>query len=96
MPIDHNDQLLSIRDVSETLPNRPHISTVWRWITRGIRGVKLESTLIGGTRYTSHGALEQFFADSNAVGSGQPRRRRAGQRKKAVKKAKDALAKSGI
>jgi len=47
-------------------PNRPHASTIWRWANRGVRGVLLESVLIGGQRYTSQAAVERFIDRSNA------------------------------
>lgn len=41
-------------------------STVFRWRTRGIGGVKLETCRFGGWRWTSEEALQRFFAASNA------------------------------
>lgn len=38
-----------------------HVNTVWRWHYRGVRGVKLPTTLIGGCRFTSVVALRDFF-----------------------------------
>ena len=43
------------------LGNRVHPSTVTRWRIRGARGVRLESILAGGIRYTSEEALQRFF-----------------------------------
>lgn len=37
-----------------------HVTTAWRWFTNGIKGVKLETTLVGGRRYTSDQALMRF------------------------------------
>jgi hypothetical protein len=43
--------------------NRPvAVSTVWRWARRGLRGVVLETALVGGVRVTSAAALREFFA----------------------------------
>lgn len=39
--------------------------TAWRWALRGVRGVRLESTIIGGRRYTSREACERFLAQLN-------------------------------
>jgi hypothetical protein len=36
-------------------------STIFRWYTKGISGVRLETICIGGTRYTSVEALQRFF-----------------------------------
>jgi hypothetical protein len=38
-----------------------HVSTLHRWTTRGIRGIRLEVAQIGGTRATSVEALSRFF-----------------------------------
>lgn len=59
------EHLISIRDVPRHLPPRPtgrlvHISAVYRWILRGVRGVRLESIKVGGTAYTSQEALQRF------------------------------------
>jgi len=51
---------------------RIHPSTAHRWRLRGIRGVKLESILIGGTRFTSQEALVRFFESSTAAQDGTP------------------------
>jgi hypothetical protein len=41
--------------------NGPNISTVWKWCMKGCRGVKLESICIGGKRYVTPSAIEQFI-----------------------------------
>lgn len=59
---------IPLREVPNHLPQRRgkkiHYSTVYRWAMKGTRGRKLESTMIGGIRYTTMEALERFFADS--------------------------------
>ena len=40
---------------------RPHTSTLFRWATSGLRGVKLEVLRVGGTLCTSEPALHRFF-----------------------------------
>lgn len=65
-PIDIScEELVPIRDVPKRLPTKPggkrvHISAVYRWMKKGVRGVKLDSVCIGGTRYTSVEALQRF------------------------------------
>ena len=49
-------------------------STVFRWRTRGCRGVKLETILVGNARYSTLEALERFFAGSTAAADGNPYR----------------------
>jgi hypothetical protein len=53
-------ELLSLAEAARTLPGRPGPSTLWRWRTRGIRGVRLATVLIGGRRYVSKQALAAF------------------------------------
>ena len=43
-------------------------STVVRWTSRGARGVKLETILLGGIRFTSIEKLQSFFDSSTAAG----------------------------
>jgi hypothetical protein len=47
-----------------------HISTMHRWRLRGIRGVRLETFMRGGVRYTSHEAIDRFFAATTATADG--------------------------
>jgi hypothetical protein len=66
-----NEALLTFADASKMLPGRPSISSIWRWRTSGIRGQRLESVLIGGTRYTSREALQRFIAATTAAADGE-------------------------
>lgn len=36
------------------------VSTVWRWSTRGVRGVRLESFSLGCRRFTTEAAFARF------------------------------------
>ena len=61
------EYLLSLTEASKKCPvrrvgKRPHISCIYRWTTKGCRGVVLESIQVGGTRCTSKEALSRFFA----------------------------------
>jgi hypothetical protein len=60
-----NEQLVPLPDVPKILPmrgngKRIHISAVYRWAQRGIRGTRLEVVRVGGTTYTSREALQRF------------------------------------
>ena len=69
MPIDVNrERLLTVSAASKSLPERRHTATIWRWFHRGCRGVRLESVLIGGRRYTSKEALQRFIANTSQEG----------------------------
>ena len=59
------EELIPISSVSKLLLFRPtgkrvHVSAVYRWIQRGVHGVRLEAIRIGGTTYTSMEALQRF------------------------------------
>lgn len=60
-----NETLIPIREAPRHLPKRPngkriHTSACYRWISRGVRGVRLDSIKIGGSTYTSMEALQRF------------------------------------
>ena len=56
------ESLLTLREAAAQLHGRPHISTIARWVSRGVRGVHLETVRIGGRTYTSTEALSRFAA----------------------------------
>src|SRR4051794_35842743 len=61
------DPLVSFREVARRLPplreGKPvNVSTVHRWCTRGLRGVRLEYVQVGGTKCTSEARLSRFFS----------------------------------
>lgn len=66
-----HEHLVSLKDATKHLPKRngkrTHYSTLFRWATKGTRGRKLESVLIGGVRYTSLEALDRFSTPSTMV-----------------------------
>ena len=65
-------------DLEKTIPigksprhfpgKRPHISTIYRWLERGVRGVKLESFCVGSRRYVTQKAIDQFIERTTAAG----------------------------
>lgn len=63
--------LIALSVAAKMVPSRSgkgvSICTLWRWTTRGVRGQVLWSTLVGGTRFTSIAAIEQFIAATNRV-----------------------------
>lgn len=76
MAIDiHTEKLLRLVKVPADLERRTgkplNASTVYRWTNRGIAGIKLETILIGGTRYTSAEALNRFFTQSTLAKQGK-------------------------
>ena len=64
-----NEDLVLLKEMPKRLPGRngkpPAISTLWRWSTTGVKGVKLETILVGGQRYSSLEAFRRFVAAGN-------------------------------
>ena len=59
------EQLIPLAEVPKLLPARPsgrrlHVSAVYRWVSRGVGGVRLEAIKIGGTKYASVQAIQRF------------------------------------
>ena len=50
---------LTLNEVARQL--NVHISTVFRWSFRGVRGRRLKSFLVGGRRYVAADDLAQFL-----------------------------------
>ncbi|MBN1854575.1 MAG: DUF1580 domain-containing protein [Pirellulales bacterium] len=88
---------MTMAEAAESLPGQPNSATLWRWRTYGARGVKLETILIGGRRYTSREALERFIERTTAAADGIscPARTHR-QREKAIAAAERELEALGI
>ncbi len=56
------EEPIQISSAPSLIPGRPALSTVWRWVLKGIRGRKLESTMVGGRRFTTRQAIARFVA----------------------------------
>ena len=59
-------KFVPIHDVPAMLPVRPngkrvHISAVYRWASKGVRGVRLQTVRIAGALYTTREAVEDFI-----------------------------------
>ena len=92
-----DESILTMAEAAKRLPGRPHLSTLWRWRTRGIGGVCLETALYGGRRVTSIEALERFFEKTTAAADGNPAPTRTHrQRTAAVNRAERELDRDGI
>ena len=60
------EHLLTLAEACTLLPRRRAgkkcaVSTLHRWRLRGIRGVRLESAMLGGIRMTSVQAIQRFM-----------------------------------
>ncbi len=75
------------------------IPTVWRWRQRGIRGIRLETCLVGGRRYTSRESFNRFVESTTAAADGEPACtavRTSKQREAAIARAERELDAAGI
>jgi hypothetical protein len=80
----------SPRAINPTAP--PHLSTVIRWVLRGVGSppIRLATVKVGGRRYTTAAAIEEFIAATTgrAIVSGTEMTRR---RETALRRAEHAL-----
>lgn len=68
------EQMIPLQEAPKHLPRRAggkriHVSACYRWITRGVRGVVLESVKIGGGIFTSIEAIERFIGRLSGNGA---------------------------
>ena len=68
-----HETVLSLTEASRLLPRRrggkhPHVSTLYRWASVGLDGVRLDTIRIGGTLCTSIRALQRFFEAISGIG----------------------------
>lgn len=73
---------------------RPHVATLFRWTTVGVRGVVLEALQCGGTRCTSFEALQRFFERLSGTDAVQTVPTRSRQQQ--IAQAEDELKEAGI
>jgi hypothetical protein len=69
-----SEHLLRPSNAARELPpgrnGRPiNVSTIFRWINPGVRGVRLEVVRIGGSVYTSREALKRFAEALTSLGA---------------------------
>ncbi|APZ96354.1 DUF1580 domain-containing protein [Fuerstiella marisgermanici] len=69
------ESAITLAEVPSHIPRRKgrkvHYSTVYRWVTKGARGRRLESLLVGGVRYTTVEALGRFL-NAHTAGKADP------------------------
>jgi predicted DNA-binding transcriptional regulator AlpA len=62
------ETFLSLDEVTAVLPGRPVRSTLWRWMTQGLKGHHLRPTKIGGRVFVAESEVQRFVdALSNRV-----------------------------
>jgi hypothetical protein len=60
--------ILTLAQAAQLLPHRPNAHTLWRWSTRGLRGVKLKTFKVGRSHCTTAEMLAQFIRESGLPG----------------------------
>jgi hypothetical protein len=97
-----SEKLISLKAACRLFPSNKGksgvaMSTLWRWMSTGYRGVKLESFRCGGMRFTSREAVQRFLTRINAPSeqpTNQPIETPAAQRR-GHEQAEAALAAAG-
>jgi hypothetical protein len=68
------DPLIPLSKAAKSLPKPPSLACLWRWHAKGVRGVHLETVVVGGRRYTTAAAWREFVAKltENAAADSRP------------------------
>jgi hypothetical protein len=74
MTEDDPDRPITFNKAAKYLPEdcRPCDATWWRWWKKGIRGIRLQTLLIGGRRYTTAAAVQEWITKVTAAANGEP------------------------
>lgn len=94
------EAVVTLTEAPQHLPRRrkgkrPAVSTMFRWAQRGVRGVRLETIQVGGTKCTSLEALQRFCDRLSNPDSPQPHRTVA-RRRRAAEAAERELERQGV
>lgn len=83
MSIDvEREELIHFPEATRAFPGkRVSLPTLHRWRLRGVRGVKLETCVVGSLRYTSKEAIIRFVTTQNSDAVSLPTRSRQRQLK---------------
>jgi hypothetical protein len=71
-----HEQVFPLQEAARRLPPRrggkpTHVDSLFRWATTGLKGIRLETILVGGVRCTSMAALSRFFAAQTELRDGR-------------------------
>lgn len=66
------ETVFPVTEAPKYIPGRPSLGSCWRWVLKGVGGIKLESILIGGKRFTSVEAIQRFCDRRTAAADGAP------------------------
>lgn len=63
-----NDDLIAVTaEAKRRTGKRPSPATVWRWVKKGVRGVRLEAVQLFGAWHTTRAAFGRFIAAQTAA-----------------------------
>ena len=101
MSIDiETERMVPLAQSPKHIPGRPNASTPYRWATVGVRGgIRLETVVVGGKRFTSIEAIQRFIraTTANSPGASAPvPRPTSRQREAAIRKAERELRAAGV
>ena len=96
--IDTEELLHVPSEAAKVFPGRPNSSTIWRWHKCGIKGIRLETIVVGGRRYTSREAIGRFIERTTRAADGSHAHQAAtpARRKREIERAERELDAAGI
>ena len=105
----HEESVIPLGEVPSRIPpgrggRRVNLSTVNRWALRGVGGVRLETVVCGGRRYTDRAAIARFIERTTAArerpqtspAASQAPPAPAKDRRRSVTAAEEGLARAGV
>ena len=65
---------ITFNEAADLLPKRarPSYSTWWRWWKKGVKGIRLSTVVVGGRRYTTARAVQDWITKVTAAADGTP------------------------
>lgn len=96
--VSERETLVSFSDARSAFRDgrRKSLATLHRWRLHGVRGVRLETLLIGGIRYTSLEAIDRFIQAQNADVSPAAQVITVSKRRRQAEAAQTELKKIGV
>lgn len=85
-------EAMPLSRVSDYIPGNPHVATIWRWVAKGVKGIKLSVVRVGGRTMVTPDAIETFLTRLNAVDEAQSPAITQSQRRKQAETANKVLA----
>ena len=96
------EAVVTLTEAARHLPRRrkgkrPAVSTIYRWAQPGVRGIRLETLQVGGTKCTSIEALQRSCERLTRANGSQPDAPRSpARRRRAAEQAEQQLEREGV